>query len=230
MRKIIASISQNCKLPAICPLCNQYHQHHLALCTTCLSSIIPLGFACSHCANPLPNAHFLLCGACIKTPPYFDNTWVKYRFVEPLRSLIHEFKYQQGLYLTKTLGSLMQESVPHTQDLPDCLIPVPMHASRIKQRGFNQAALLAKYLSKQLAIPCALNLCFKTRNTAPQASLNSEERHKNLLNSFRVTPVPYAHVALVDDLLTTGSTANEIAKLLKKAGVKRVTLWCCART
>lgn len=105
-----------------------------------------------------------------------------------------------------------------------------MHPQRIKQRGYNQAAILAKALAKKLKLPCDLLHCQKIINTPPQASLDREQRHKNLHQAFRVRTLPYQHVALIDDLLTTGSTANELALTLKKAGIQRVDVWCCART
>lgn len=232
MRKIISSITQKLRPLSICRLCNQYHRQALAICKNCIESFIPLGTACQYCANPLPDKGFSICGACIRQRPHFDDVCVAYRFEEPLRGLIHEFKYQQGLYLTKTLTTIIGHALAKETPLfkPECLIPIPMHPSRLKERGFNQAAVLAKALARQYDIPCNLRHCKKIINTAAQASLNSRERRMNLRKSFTVKPLPYTHVALVDDLLTTGSTANELAAMLKKSGVKRVSLWCCART
>lgn len=105
-----------------------------------------------------------------------------------------------------------------------------MHPKRLKQRGFNQAVVLAKLLANTLNIPYDYTCCQKTINTAPQASLDGKQRQKNLHNAFNVSSVPYQHVVLIDDLLTTGATANELALTLKKNGVQRVDIWCCART
>lgn len=230
MRKTIASISQKLRLQSICHLCKQYHYQPLALCEHCMNSLIPLGPACSCCANPLPNSDFLICGACIKHKPDFDEVLVAYRFEEPLRTLIHEFKYYQGLYLAKTLTTIIQHALLNNTQKPDCLIPIPMHPSRLRTRGFNQAAVLCKLLAKQLKLPYNLRHCQKIVNTATQATLSRKERRTNLERTFQVKPLPYAHVALIDDLITTGSTANELAALLKKSGVARVSVWCCART
>lgn len=229
MRKKIASITQKLYPPSICTLCNQFHREKVALCERCLQSLIPLDFRCKHCANPLPHPEQLICGACIRKKPHFDETWVNYRFEEPLRSLIHQFKYHQQLYLAKLLCTLMMHARPQNSLLPDCLIPIPMHPSRIKARGFNQAAILAKMLSKELNIPWNISHCQKVKNTLPQAGLNGKERQTNLINAFTLKPLPYKQVALVDDLVTTGSTANEMAKLLKQSGVEQVNLWCCAK-
>nr|WP_058492840.1 ComF family protein [Legionella worsleiensis] len=189
----------------------------------------PLGSACSRCATPLPDDDFLTCGACILKPPHFDKAIIGYAFDEPLRGLIHQFKYQKGLHLRNFLCHLMLQTVQKNNTMPQCLIPVPMHPQRIKQRGFNQAVLLTKRLARLLNVPYDLTSCQKKINTAPQASLDKEQRRKNLSKAFHAKPLPYEHVAIIDDLLTTGNTANELARVLKKVGIKQVDVWCCAR-
>ncbi|USQ15121.1 ComF family protein [Legionella lytica] len=187
-----------------------------------------LGLTCQHCATPLADSGSLICGGCIKNPPQFTQAYVAYKFEEPLRGLLHQFKYHNGLYLHSFLSHLMLSGLP-SSNLPQCLIPVPMHAQKIKQRGFNHAAVLTRDLAKKLNLPYDLTSCQKTLNTAPQASLDKEQRQKNLRNAFNSKKLPFQHIALIDDLLTTGSTANELALTLKKAGVEQVDLWCCAR-
>lgn len=200
------------------------------MCSFCIGYINPLGPACQRCASPLPDDDLLICGQCIKAPPHFDKAIIAYTFEEPLRSLLHQFKYYNGLYLSSFLTHLMLNALQKIPEKPQCLIPVPMHSQRIKQRGFNQAAILAKMLAKTLKLPVDLTSCTKQINTTPQASMDGEQRQKNLRKAFHSTPLVYEHVTLVDDLLTTGSTANELALTLKKTGVKRVDIWCCART
>lgn len=217
------------RIPAICPLCAHYHRNCLAICEDCILRLIPIGPACTNCATPLPSKGFLTCGACIKKKPHFDKAWIGYRFEEPLRGLLHRFKYQENLYLGSFLTHLMLKSIPqnfHTQ----CLIPIPMHPTRLKERGFNQAQILAKLLGKSLNIPYNIQHCHKIINTAPQATLSGQDRRKNLHKAFAVKPIPYTKVTLVDDLLTTGSTANALAKILKQNGATEVDIWCCART
>lgn len=225
-----ASIPQVFKLASLCNLCNQFHKGNLAVCEFCINFIKPLGPHCQQCAYPLPQSKLALCGQCIKKPPYFDNTYVGYLFEEPLRGLLHQFKYQQALYLGTLLSHLMGKVIPLENDFTPCLIPIPMHKTRIRQRGFNQAAILAKLLAKQFRLPYDLKSCKKIINTAPQVSLDGSQRQKNIRDCFLVSSIPYSHVLLIDDLLTTGSTANELARLLKKAGVVRVDVCCCART
>ena len=229
MRHKMSSISQRLRLPAICVLCNQYHRGRLAICDKCHHHIMPVGPACYHCALPLPEGDFLVCGHCCKQKPYVDQAIAAYRFEEPLRTLLHEFKYHEGLYLCSFLATLIENALPQAAKETQCLIPVPMHPERLRQRGFNQAAELTKKLGYTLKLPYDLSHCKKIINTAPQASLNAKQRRKNLRNAFRAEPLPYQHITLIDDLLTTGSTVNELAKILKTQGVRRVDVWCCAR-
>ncbi len=228
MRYKLASITQRIRVPAICALCNQFHKGLFAVCDYCLQWIPRLGLSCQQCAIPLPDTRYLLCGHCIKNPPHFDRTYIACPFEEPLRSLLHQFKYQNGLYLTPVLTHLMQQALPNTD--AQCLIPVPMHPKRLKQRGFNQAAVLAKHLAQKTGIPYQVNTCTKIKNTSPQASLDSQKRAKNLHNVFSAKEMPFDHVLIIDDLLTTGATANELARTLKNAGVGQVDVWCGART
>lgn len=202
----------------------------MAVCSHCIELMPLLGPSCRHCAYPLSDAHFLICGRCIKKTPYFDRVIINYTFEEPLRSLLHQFKYHNGLYLGSFLSYLIFKSLPTHTDMPQCLIPVPLHPQRIKRRGFNQAAILARSLAKKLNLPCDLFSCQKVLNTEPQAFLDGKQRKKNLRHAFRTQKLPYQHIAIIDDLLTTGNTANELAFTLKKSGVKQVDVWCCART
>ena len=162
--------------------------------------------------------------------PYLDHISAEYRFEEPLRTLVHTFKYREGLYLTGLFAHLMLSTTKLDLHATECLIPIPMHHSRLKQRGFNQAAILTRMLGRACAIPYKLDACKKTRNTEPQADLSALERAHNLKGAFQAHQLPYKTVTLIDDLLTTGHTANEVAKTLKKQGVTTVNLWCLART
>lgn len=230
MRHKIAIISQQLRLPAICVFCGQYHHDRIAICFSCIQLFSLIGPACYHCALPLPDENFLVCGHCCKKKPYIDQAIAAYHFEEPLRTLLHEFKYHEGLYLCSFLATLITTAIPPEALKTQCLLPVPMHRKRLQQRGFNQAAELVKQLGRQLKIHYDLSHCKKIINTAPQAGLNAAQRQRNLRDAFEIQPLPYDHVTLVDDLLTTGSTVNELAKILKQQGVSRVDVWCCART
>lgn len=230
MRQKIWSLTQSLCIYSICILCKQYHNDKMAVCSHCIELMPLLGPGCHHCAYPLPDTQFLVCGHCIKNPPSFDRAFIKYTFEEPLRTLLHQFKYHNGLYLTSFLSYLIFKSLSSQVEMPQCLIPVPMHPQRIKRRGFNQAAILARSLAKKFKLPCDLFSCQKTLNTKPQAGLDEKQRKINLRSAFVTHQLPYQHVAIIDDLLTTGNTANELAYTLKKSGVKQVDVWCCART
>ncbi len=198
-----------------------------------------LGPACPTCANPCADQMDLNqdstrtrlpCGKCLKDKPYLDQVIAPYRFEEPLRTLLHTFKYREGLYLADLIAHLMLNTEKSWLNTTECLIPIPMHSKRLKQRGFNQAAILAHTIGRSLDIPYKLNTCKKTRNTQPQAELTAKERAHNLKDTFKSNHIPCKNVTLIDDLVTTGHTANEVAKTLKEQGVSTVSLWCCART
>lgn len=229
MRQKTSSVAQVLLPSSICALCHQYHRENRAVCHDCLVFFEPLGPACCSCAEPLPDESFLACGRCCRTKPPIDKTIVAYRFEEPLRTLLHEFKYQEGLYLCALLAGLIQEALPLDAQNTQCLIPIPMHRKRLRQRGFNQAAELAKHLGHILHVPVDSLSCQKIMATPPQAGLSGKERRKNVRNTFRTNPIPYQHVTLIDDLITTGSTAFELASMLKKQGILRVDLWCTAK-
>jgi ComF family protein len=230
VRQKIASITQGLSIPAVCALCHHYHKSTFAVCEQCANLFTRLGPGCSTCRLPLAeDSLFMQCGYCIKNKPAFDKVLSTYCYEEPLRTLLHEFKYQEALYLRTFMAKLMLDALPSAYQ-PDCLVPVPMHPTRLRERGFNQSAELTKLLAKQLKLPFDLKLCQKKINTAAQVTLDGKYRRRNLVNAFTAKPTSFKHITLIDDLLTTGSTANELALTLKQQGVKRVDVWCLART
>jgi ComF family protein len=171
----------------------------------------------------------MVCGTCCVKRPAVDRVITHYRFSEPLRTLIHAFKYDSALYLNAWLTGLLLDAKPEGYST-ECLIPVPLHPNRLRQRGFNQAVLLTRALSKQLNLPHVLDACEKIALTPSQAGLSASQRQTNLNHSFHAKRLPYQHITLIDDVYTTGATANTIALLFKKQGLKRIDVWCCART
>ena len=216
------------RLAVICRICRQYHRDQYAICHACIALLDPLGPACRSCAIPLPQKTPSICGACSVKPPDLDRVYTAYRFTEPLRTLLHAFKYEAALYLASFLTQLMLEAKDE-DDASECLIPIPLHGTRLQNRGFNQAAILAQNLSTLIQKPCLLQGCTKILPTLAQAGLDAKQRRTNLLHAFQAGALPYQHITLIDDLFTTGATANAVAKTLKQAGVRRVDLWCCAR-
>ncbi|WP_131739664.1 ComF family protein [Legionella adelaidensis] len=158
-----------------------------------------------------------------------DSMQAAYYFTEPLRSIMHEFKYKGGIYLTQFLAELMLEKTPETILHSECFIPIPLHYKKLRQRGFNQAAELAKYLGKVLGIPVELNCCKKQIMTPAQAELRGVKRRQNLRDVFSISSITYKNITLIDDIITTGSTLNELARMIKKNSAITIHAWGCAK-
>jgi ComF family protein len=132
--------------------------------------------------------------------------------------------------LSKLMIERLMQVYAHS-DLPEVIIPIPLHPRRLAERGFNQALELARPISKALRIPLAYRNFLRVRNTVTQTTLTKKYRAKNLKNAFVFKKYQaFNHVALIDDVVTTGCTVNEMSRVLKKAGAKRIDVWCCART
>jgi ComF family protein len=124
----------------------------------------------------------------------------------------------------------LAEHLKQSAQVPDLIVPVPLHKFRYRERGFNQAIEIAKIFSKELHIPLDITSCIRHHDTPHQIELSAKQRRKNMKNVFTlIKPINANHVAILDDVMTTGSTAHELASLLKKAGVSRIDIWACAR-
>lgn len=207
-------------------------------CRTCWGGITPIiGPVCPRCGRPFPSAVALehsphhLCGACRKRPPAYTQAWSLYPYMPPLQDAIHLFKYHGKVALAAALGDLMCAAVRHPWEV-DLLMPVPLHPSRLREREFNQSVLLADRLNRRLRLPLSYDNLIRIRRTDPQSGLSRAARLKNLRRSFAVLrpeEVTDRRILLVDDVLTTGTTVNECAKVLRKAGAADVyvgTLAC----
>lgn len=198
-----------------------------SLCSECLEDLPWLdAAACSVCAHPLPEPG--LCGRCIAEPPHFDHVIAACRYAFPLDGLIQSYKYGGRLAAGPALAALL---APRIGTRPDLILPIPLTAQRLRERGFNQALELARIIGNDLNAPVDANLCIKTRDTAPQTRLPWKARRKNIRGAFVVLgSLDGCHVAVVDDVLTTGATLNELARNLKRAGAASVTGYVVART
>ena len=207
------------------------------ICTACLEELPWLGAACRQCALPLHDTG-LLCGHCQQTPPAFSQVVTPFRYAFPLDSLIPAFKYQHKLTYGRLLACLLQQAIvhhyqEHEQALPELVIPLPLHRARQAQRGYNQALELARPIARQLGVTLDRRILLRQRATAAQQGLDAQARRQNLQGAFvcrhpqRLTG---KHVALVDDVVTTGTTANEASRTLLAAGAASVSIWCVART
>ncbi|WP_433737475.1 ComF family protein [Pseudomonas putida] len=219
-----------------CLLCDETADDATPICMACETELPWLGDHCQTCALPLPTAG-LTCGPCLKQPPAFEKVIAPWTYSFPIDSLITRFKHSAKWPFGHLLAELLAQALRHRfdEDLPrpDLLLPVPLATRRLRQRGFNQAAMLARWLATRLDLPCDERLLLRTQDTGAQQTLNASARRKNLRNAFALTPeasVKGRHLALVDDVLTTGATAQALARLLMDAGAARVDVYCLART
>lgn len=219
-----------------CSLCDERCETGQSICAACEAELPWLREHCSLCALPLPAAG-LICGECLKRPPAFDQVTVPWRFAFPVDALISRFKYQAQWPLGRLLAEQLSHHLRHAFDeglpRPDALVPVPLARRRLRQRGFNQAQMLADWLSSALAIPVDATLLQRVQETQSQQALDAASRRKNLRLAFALTceqPLTGRHLAIIDDVLTTGATAEALARLLKRAGAARVDVYCLART
>jgi ComF family protein len=217
--------------PSHCVLCGAKGVGDRDLCADCFAELPWNRHPCPRCAAPLPpDADTPLCGECIKQSPSWDEAKSPLAYGFPVDKLVQRFKFEGDLAVGRLFGVLLAEYLAAGEDRPDCIVPVPLHASRLKERGFNQAVELARPVSRRLKVKVRLDLCERSRATQVQSTLDADERRKNLKDAFTVkAPVQGLHVALLDDVVTTGATAESLAHALREAGARRVTLWSACR-
>jgi len=217
--------------PAHCVLCGAKGTRGQDLCGDCFSELPWNRHPCPRCAAPLPpDADTPLCGNCIKALPAWDEARSPLAYSFPVDKLVQRFKFEGDLATGRLLGGLLADFLAAGSERPDCIVPVPLHPSRLKERGFNQAVELARPLSKRLKIKVRLDLCARVRATEVQSKLDAAERRKNLKDAFTVTGgVQGKHLALLDDVITTGTTVEMLTRALKDAGAARVTVWSVSR-
>lgn len=236
-------------LPGHCKLCKSDSMRNLDLCALCESDLPDIGHHCNICSEPFPSPQpntpvsLLTCGNCLNSAshftPHFSHAHIPYLYKAPVDRLLISFKFKGDLVAGKVLGELLsqhiEQRIKHGLVIPEVLIPVPLHWRRRFGRGFNQAHELTISLSKRLNIPVNNKLVLRKTHTPAQHNLNREQRLRNLRGAFSVSRYACAEqiegksFAIVDDVLTTGSTANAIAKLLIDNGAVQVMVWAVAR-
>ena len=219
-----------------CLLCAETADTEHPLCSACEGELPWLGGHCNVCALPLP-ATGLTCGTCLKRPPSFTRVEAAWRYAFPVDSLITRFKHQaqwpMGRLLAELLSHHLQHAFAEGLPRPDLLLPVPLGRKRLRSRGFNQAGMLADWLGNSLQLPVQERWLLRPQEGAHQQELDAAARKRNLCQAFALderAAVRGRHVALVDDVLTTGATAEALARLLLKSGAARVDVYCLART
>jgi ComF family protein len=227
-------------LPTSCAFCNEpVNDSGIArFCSSCWKDFTPLQAPlCPRCGRPFGSPEALAhspeheCRACRLAPPTFDQALSAGYFEGPLREAIHQFKYRPCRSLGRPLGAWMADKVRLISGL-DMVMPVPLHTKRLRQRGFNQALLLAHPMSKRHGLPLVCDNLVRVRPTRPQVELSGEERVKNVAGAFalqRPGLVIDKRILLIDDVFTTGATLNECASVLRSTGAAQVIVFTLAR-
>ncbi len=227
-------------LPVNCANCQEalWGDPNPFFCRECWSQIQPISQpTCPCCGIPFSSEISLtyspnhVCGSCRDKRPAFSKAWTLYPYQSPLKEAIGLFKYRGKVSLANPLAILMRDALPILPAV-DIIIPVPLHGTRLREREYNQSLILAHHLSRHLNIPLSHTSLRRTRPTVPQTSLKREKRLKNLRGSFSVhqpEQVKGKTALLIDDVLTTGTTVNECAKVLRASGMDKVYVMTLAR-
>ena len=217
---------QQWALPQHCVLCGE---PGASLCEPCHEDLPGLRSPrCPTCAASSVRAE--RCGQCLTHPPRFAKVSAAVSYGFPIDAVIRRLKYAGDLSLIDPLASLLIECV-RDEMRPSCLVPMPLSAQRLRERGFNQSHEIARSLARRLNIPIAASACRRIRDTPPQAALPLTERRANIRGAFECSSsLDGARIAVVDDVLTSGATLNELARVLLRAGAAEVTGWVVART
>ena len=231
LRHVILNIRAQVEhiLPAQpCVLCGSMSRDGL-WCAAC-DTALPYFNAphCPVCALPTPTGD--VCGHCLAQPPSFTDTTAAFGYTFPLDKLIQAMKYGKQLPLAHTFAKKLAQRIDKNA-LPDYVIPMPLHPAKLRIRGFNQSLLLAATITHALNLKLLTNACQRVRDTPPQSALPWKERNKNVRNAFRCdVDLTGRHIAVVDDVLTSGASLNAFAEAAQKRGASRISAWVVART
>lgn len=241
--------------PGVCLLCRQRSERDIDLCAACEAALEANEGACWRCGERVPpNAADGLCGACVASPPPWHRTLAPFRYVGPMASVIGGLKVGHGRRQARALGALAAARIaagyrvrlpslassgsgpvgsepPALETMPTAIVPVPLTRQRRRQRGFNQAELLAAAVGRALGMRQYSKCLVRVRNAPPQRSLSRAARLRNLRGAFAVRrPLPSKRLALLDDVATTGATARAATEALLAAGAEEVHVWVVAKT
>jgi ComF family protein len=220
--------------PAVCPVCSERlgSGRRDPLCGACWRSFVPVAPPwCDRCGVPRSAEPHGPCATCVAAPPPFDYARAAAMYEGALREAVHALKFGGRRSLARPLGDLLREHCGRFEvDPPDALVPVPLARGRERERGFNQAGLLAERLGEKVHASVRPRWLVRLRATAPQSELSATERRANVAGAFAAAPaVRDRHVVIVDDVVTTGATVAECARALRRAGARRVGVLAVAR-
>ena len=216
-----------------CIFCDSLSHRKLDLCLACERDLPVLQNYCKRCAETLPEGQ-KICGSCLSDLSMQIETTALFNYSSPIDQLIINLKFRNNLIGARILGELLANHL-HDQyqnkSKPEIIIPVPLYSARLRERGYNQALELSRPISKKLNIPIDKFSVKRVKNTAAQVTLSAKERQQNIKQAFSVDKkFKYNYAAIIDDVITTGNTVNELCKVLYGAGVSRIDIWCCAKS
>jgi ComF family protein len=225
----------NILIPRACLLCRTltHEAHHL--CVPCSKELPILSYSCQKCAQFLhaSERRQLTCGQCLTNPPPFDIVFALFPYQPPLPKLVAGLKFEEQFSIAGFFSTMLSQTARQcwyaNTPLPDLILPMPLHNKRLQERGYNQAAEIAKPAARRLNIPLDEGV-LRSKYTLPQSTLPAASRRQNTANAFTARrSYDGVHIAVVDDVMTTGHTVAAISRLLKRCGARRVDIWCCAR-
>lgn len=230
---------------SVCLLCLARCRPGPGLCSACMASLPVAIHSCQRCREPVA-AGVRLCPCCRQRERLFQHCVAPLLYTGPVAGLIKQAKYGRQLQCIGPLTACLERALAtnysatscdsnnendNTQPWPQALIPVPLHWWKLRCRGFNLASLMAQGLGRRWQLPVLHSHVIRTAATRTQQGLDARARQHNVRRAFRIRkPVPFSHLALIDDVLTTGATAESLCRTLHQQGVRRVDLWCLART
>ncbi|HEX9628051.1 MAG TPA: ComF family protein [Acidiferrobacterales bacterium] len=220
---------QDWLLPPECLLCGARLHGRAHFCPGCTADLPRLTAACPGCALPGPGAR--LCGRCQRRRPRFDAALAAFSYDTPIDRLIIGLKFHGRLMHARALGGLLAERLAAPDAVrPDRLVPIPLHPRRLRSRGYNQALELARPVARRLKLPIDHRCLTRVRATPPQTGLDAAGRARNMRGAFAARgDLGGSHIALIDDVMTSGHTADAAAAALKRAGAAFVEVWVVAR-
>lgn len=221
-------------LPHLCCLCGQETGHSQDLCSICRTMLPWAIDRCYRCGLAIDYNQGVICQSCIECPPTFDRMCTLFSYDAPVTQLITGLKFGRQLAYGRLLGEILADAVLaewyQNTPLPTAVIPMPLHRKRLQKRGYNQALELLWATVKRSNIKLLAEVVERVRSTKPQSGLNAEQRQHNMSRAFNVKNlVGIQHVAVMDDVVTTGNTVNALCRVLKNAGVEQIDVWCICR-
>lgn len=216
-----------------CLFCQAKPQHpDLGLCLACEAQLPHTTNSCQRCGTEL-TINLAACGRCLENSSIMDKTVVALRYQDSAQQLLTQFKFHQhlpsGTILARMLAKKIQASYIN-QFLPEIIIPTPIHTKRLRERGFNQSYFISQQLARVLNLPIDQTILTRIKNSRPQSSVDAKDRKKNVRGAFSLQKHSYQHIAIVDDVITTGNTISELCQLVRSETQVKIHVWACCKT